>query len=109
MEYAILYTHTQYRPKKPVNPSKSTYQDFETCDSYGVGVFNVAQVLVQLASTLAAADAGDSDFYRRVLEAVTAPKTEGPKLGMSEESTEEPVVGCGAWKKHEIRGGNVGM
>ena len=80
----------------PVNPSKSTYQDFETCDSYGVGVFNVAQVLVQLASTLAAADAGESDFYRRVLAAVTAPKTEGPKLGMSEESTEEPVVGCGA-------------
>ena len=55
-----------------------------------------AQVLVQLASTLAAADAGESDFYRRVLAAVTAPKTEGPKLGMSEESTEEPVVGCGA-------------
>eukprot|EP00434_Breviolum_minutum_P036849 symbB.v1.2.032664.t1/scaffold3857.1/size49205/3 len=47
------------------------------------------QVLVQLASTLAAADAGDSDFYRRVLAAVTAPKTEGPKLGMSEESTED--------------------
>ena len=46
---------------------------------------------MQLASTLAAADAGDSDFYRRVLAAVTAPKTEGPKLGMSEESTEEPV------------------
>eukprot|EP00438_Fugacium_kawagutii_P005961 Skav206626 [mRNA] locus=scaffold2321:42902:46162:- [translate_table: standard] len=49
------------------------------------------QVLVRVATTLAAADVGSSSFYRQVLSTVTAPRTEAPSgaLAASLETNED--------------------